>query len=39
MLADEGATPDLGGHLTPAAALGSAHIDRFDHARLRFSVA
>lgn len=39
MLADEGATPNLGGHLTPAAALGSAHIDRFDHARLHFSAA
>jgi len=38
MLAEEGATPDVSGHLTPAAALGSAGIDRFDHARLRFSV-
>jgi short subunit dehydrogenase-like uncharacterized protein len=38
MLADEGVTPDLAGHLTPAAALGSAHIDRFDHARLHFTI-
>jgi short subunit dehydrogenase-like uncharacterized protein len=38
LLAQPGATPDLSGHLTPAAALGSAGIDRFEHARLRFSV-
>lgn len=38
LLAEPGATPDVSGHLTPAAALGSAGIDRFDNARLRFSV-
>jgi short subunit dehydrogenase-like uncharacterized protein len=38
MLASDGVTPDVSGHLTPAAALGSAGIDRFDHARLHFSV-
>jgi short subunit dehydrogenase-like uncharacterized protein len=38
MLAEKGATPDTSGHLTPAAALGSAHIERFDHARLHFAI-
>ena len=38
LLAQEGATPDRAGCLTPAAALGTAHVDRFERARLRFSV-
>jgi len=38
LLAEEGATPGLAGCLTPAAALGIARIERFDHARVRFSV-
>lgn len=39
MVADAGVTPDRFGCLTPATALGTAAIDRFKHARLRFSVA
>jgi short subunit dehydrogenase-like uncharacterized protein len=39
MLADAGATPDRAGCLTPAVALGTESIDRFERARLRFSVA
>jgi short subunit dehydrogenase-like uncharacterized protein len=39
MLAEEGATPDGAGCLTPAAALGTAGIDRFRRARLTFAVA
>lgn len=38
LLAEEGATPERGGCLTPATALGAAHVDRFERARLRFSV-
>jgi short subunit dehydrogenase-like uncharacterized protein len=38
LLAEDGATPDRAGCLTPAAALGTAHVDRFERARLRFSV-
>jgi short subunit dehydrogenase-like uncharacterized protein len=38
MLADEGATPDRAGCLTPGAALGIANIDRFRRAGLRFTV-
>ena len=39
MLADAGATPDRAGCLTPAVALGTESIDRFERALLRFSVA
>lgn len=38
LLAEDGATPQRAGCLTPAAALGTACLDRFAHARLRFSV-
>lgn len=38
-LAEPGATPERAGCLTPAAALGTAQIDRFEQAHLRFSVA
>jgi short subunit dehydrogenase-like uncharacterized protein len=38
LLAEDGATPDRAGCLTPALALGTAHVDRFDLARVRFSV-
>jgi len=38
LLAQDGATPERAGCLTPAAALGTAHIDRFERARVRFSV-
>ena len=39
MMADEGATPDHYGCITPAVALGTGSVDRFDHAQMRFSVA
>ncbi len=38
LLAEEGATPDRAGCLTPALALGTAGVERFDLARVRFSV-
>ncbi len=38
LLAEEGATPDRSGFLTPAAALGTSGIDRFRHAGMRFRV-
>jgi short subunit dehydrogenase-like uncharacterized protein len=38
LLAEDGATPERAGCLTPASALGTAQIDRFGEARLRFSV-
>jgi short subunit dehydrogenase-like uncharacterized protein len=38
LLAEEGATPDRAGCLTPATALGTGSVDRFGHARVRFSV-
>ena len=38
MLADEGVTPDVSGCVTPAIALGTGAIDRFERARMRFSV-
>jgi short subunit dehydrogenase-like uncharacterized protein len=38
-LAEEGLTPARAGHLTPAAALGTVTADRFERARMRFSVA
>lgn len=38
LLAEDGATPERAGCLTPASALGTAHLDRFERARLRFSV-
>jgi short subunit dehydrogenase-like uncharacterized protein len=38
MLATDGATPDAAGCLTPATALGTEHVRRFEHAHLRFSV-
>jgi short subunit dehydrogenase-like uncharacterized protein len=38
MLADEGATPERAGCLTPATALGTSEIARLERARLRFTV-
>lgn len=38
LLSEEGTTPSLGGCLTPAAALGTDCIGRFEAARLRFGV-
>ena len=38
LLAQDGMTPEGAGCLTPAVALGTACIDRFERARLRFSV-
>ena len=38
LLADPGVTPERAGCLTPATALGTACIERFERARLRFSV-
>lgn len=37
MVAEPGTTPDRSGCLTPATALGTEAIARFEHARLRFS--
>jgi short subunit dehydrogenase-like uncharacterized protein len=39
MMADDEATPDRAGCITPAVALGTDSVDRFDHAGMRFSVA
>lgn len=39
LLAEPGATPDRAGFLTPATALGTASVERFARAGLRFSVA
>jgi short subunit dehydrogenase-like uncharacterized protein len=39
MLAEPGLTPDRSGCLTPATALGTESLDRFERARIRFSVA
>jgi short subunit dehydrogenase-like uncharacterized protein len=36
LLAEEGATPDRAGFLTPAAALGTERLDRFERAGMRF---
>jgi short subunit dehydrogenase-like uncharacterized protein len=38
LLAEDGATPALHGCLTPAAALGTGGLDRFERAGLRFAV-
>jgi short subunit dehydrogenase-like uncharacterized protein len=38
LLAEQGATPERAGCLTPATALGTDGIERFEHARLRFSL-
>jgi short subunit dehydrogenase-like uncharacterized protein len=38
MLAEDGLTPERGGCLTPATALGTEHLDRFGPAGLRFAV-
>jgi short subunit dehydrogenase-like uncharacterized protein len=38
LLAEDGATPASAGCLTPAAALGSGGVARFERAGLRFSV-
>jgi short subunit dehydrogenase-like uncharacterized protein len=38
LLAEDGATPAVAGCLTPAAALGTARLDRFERAGMRFSV-
>jgi short subunit dehydrogenase-like uncharacterized protein len=38
LLAEDGATPDRAGCLTPAAALGTQSLDRFERAGARFSV-
>jgi short subunit dehydrogenase-like uncharacterized protein len=37
MLADDEVVPRRAGCLTPATALGTAHLERFERARLRFS--
>ncbi len=39
LLAEQGATPERAGCLTPATALGTDSLERFERARLRFSVA
>jgi len=39
LLAEEGATPQRAGHLTPAAALGTGTLERFRAAGMRFEVA
>jgi short subunit dehydrogenase-like uncharacterized protein len=39
LLAEPGATPDRAGFLTPATAIGTGRLERFERARLRFSVA
>lgn len=39
LLAEPGATPERAGCLTPATALGTGSVGRFEHARARFSVA
>jgi short subunit dehydrogenase-like uncharacterized protein len=39
MMAEDGITPERAGCLTPALALGTAHLDRFERARMRFAVA
>jgi short subunit dehydrogenase-like uncharacterized protein len=39
LLAEDGATPERAGCLTPAAALGSASVARFERAGVRFSLA
>jgi short subunit dehydrogenase-like uncharacterized protein len=38
LVAEEGATPDRAGCLTPATALGTGSAGRFERARMRFSV-
>ena len=38
LLAERGATPERAGCLTPATALGTGCVERFERARLRFSV-
>jgi short subunit dehydrogenase-like uncharacterized protein len=38
LLSEPGATPERSGFLTPAAALGTERIDRFERARVRFRV-
>jgi short subunit dehydrogenase-like uncharacterized protein len=38
MLAEDGLTPERGGCLTPATALGTDHLDRCERAGLRFAV-
>ena len=38
LLAEPGATPERAGSLTPATALGTANVERFDRAQVRFSV-
>jgi short subunit dehydrogenase-like uncharacterized protein len=38
LLCDDAATPERAGYLTPAAALGTASIERFERAGLRFTL-
>ena len=38
LLAEPGATPERAGCLTPAAAIGTSRIERFEQARMRFAV-
>jgi hypothetical protein len=38
LLAEPGATPERAGHLTPAIALGTGCVGRFERARIRFRV-
>ncbi len=39
MMAEEGVTPDRAGCLTPALALGTAALERFERAQMRFALA
>ena len=39
LLAEEGATPDVAGALTPAIALGTGSLPRFERAGMRFEIA
>lgn len=39
LLAEQGATPERAGCLTPSAALGPGSVDRFSRAKLRFTLA
>lgn len=38
LLAEPGLTPERAGSLTPATAIGTKSIDRFERAQVRFSV-
>jgi short subunit dehydrogenase-like uncharacterized protein len=38
LLSEQGATPERSGFLTPAAALGTAQLERFEHAGMRLKI-